>query len=99
MIGEFVDINATIGQDTLLSIDVTDAGGGGDYSLQPFGGVRRGHTGHASSLELWDALWPHEGENTRASQLTFIRQNWQLSNQAARTDGPRPGVDNSIQHS
>jgi hypothetical protein len=28
--------------------------------------MRRGHTEHTSSLELWDALWAHERGKTRA---------------------------------
>jgi hypothetical protein len=76
MIGQFVDIDATVSQNALVSIDVTDAGGGGDNSFQTLGNMRRGHTGHTSSLELWDALFgARKGEDACTSQLTFIRQN------------------------
>jgi hypothetical protein len=33
MIGQFVDIDATVGQNAAIAVDETDAGGGGDYSF------------------------------------------------------------------
>ena len=40
VIGEIVDIDSAIGQYTLFSIDITDAGGGRDHPFQPLGRVR-----------------------------------------------------------
>ena len=39
VVGQFVNIDATIGQNALIAIDVADAGGGCDYSLQSLRGA------------------------------------------------------------
>ena len=41
MIGEFVDVDAAIGKNTLVAVDVTDAGISGNYTFESLGGLRR----------------------------------------------------------
>ncbi len=60
VVGKFVNVDAAVGQDALISVDVANAGGGGDYSFQALGGVRGGQAGHVPSLKILNtALWPH----------------------------------------
>ena len=52
IVRKFVDIDTTIGQNSLVSIDVADAGSGCYYSLQPsLGGMGGRQAGHWT-LEL-----------------------------------------------
>ncbi len=52
VVGQFVNVDATVGQNAPLPIDVANAGGGSDHSLQPLRGVCGSHAGHGASLEL-----------------------------------------------
>jgi hypothetical protein len=52
MVGKFVNVDAAVGEDALLSVDVTDTGIGSDYSFQAPGGVCGGQAGHIPSLEI-----------------------------------------------
>ena len=52
MVGEFVNVDAAIGEDPLVSVDEADAGICGDYSFQALRGVRGGQAGHVPSLEI-----------------------------------------------
>ena len=76
MVGEFVNVDAAVGQDALISVDVADAGGGGDNSFQAFGGCVAVRLDIFLAREFETPLWPHgEGKWRVQSQLTFIRQN------------------------
>jgi hypothetical protein len=45
VVRQFMDVDSAIGQNTLLTIDVADAGSGSYHSLEPLGGMRYGrHT-------------------------------------------------------
>jgi hypothetical protein len=46
VVGQFVDIKATVGQDAALAVYVTNAGGGGDNAFQSFGRMSSRQTGH-----------------------------------------------------
>src|SRR5579862_3372403 len=46
VIGEFVDIDATISQDAAVTIDITNLGIRGDDALKALWSVRCGHIGH-----------------------------------------------------
>ena len=76
VVGQFVNVDAAIGQNALLAVDIANAGVGGDYSFQTFRGVRGGQAGHVPSLEILESsLMAHGKEKCRVlSQLTFIRQ-------------------------
>src|SRR5215475_603266 len=52
MVGEVVYIDATVRQNSLFAVDVTDAGGSGNNALKTLGRVRRGYAGHTPSQEL-----------------------------------------------
>src|SRR4051812_6878302 len=41
MLRQFVDVNAAIGKDSLVAVDVTNARRCSDYALKSFGGRRR----------------------------------------------------------
>ena len=47
MIGEFVNVDAAVGENALVPIDVADAGICGDDALKTFWGMICGHAGHA----------------------------------------------------
>ena len=67
IVRQFVDVDTTIGQNSLVSIDVADAGSGCDYSLQPsFGGMGGGHAGHSTSRAPELELLPHGWEEDDA---------------------------------
>ncbi len=51
VVGKFVNVDAAVGEDALISVDVADAGIGSDYSFQALGGVGGGQAGHVPSLE------------------------------------------------
>ncbi len=51
VVGEFVNVDAAVGQDPQIAVYVANLGCGGDHALQPFGSVHCGH-GHFSSLKL-----------------------------------------------
>ena len=76
MVGKFVNVDAAIGEDPLVSVDVANAGICGDYSFQALGGVRGGQAGHVPSLENFEPVLRLHGEGKWRvlSQLTFIRQ-------------------------
>src|ERR1700685_3955826 len=50
MVGEFVNVDAAIGKDAAVAIDITNAGGGGNNAFQAFTGRSAGHAGHNFSL-------------------------------------------------
>ena len=52
VVGQFVNVDAAVGEDALISVDVADAGIGSDDSFQALGGVRGGQAGHIPSLEI-----------------------------------------------
>src|SRR5580704_12319374 len=52
VVGQIVDVVAAIGEDSLVTVDVADAGGGGDYPFESLGGVQAGDAGHGSSLAM-----------------------------------------------
>ena len=51
VVGKFVNVDAAVGEDALISVDVADAGICSDYSFQALGGVGGGQAGHVPSLE------------------------------------------------
>src|SRR2546428_13974898 len=73
VVGQFVNVNATVGQHALFPVDVADAGSGGDHSLQAFcGDVRGGQAGHDTSLKLLDfGCGRTGGKTTRAVATDF----------------------------
>jgi hypothetical protein len=52
MVGQFVNINAAVGENATLPVYVTDAGSGGDHSLQSFRSVHSSRTGHKAFANL-----------------------------------------------
>src|SRR5580765_6253203 len=52
VVGEVMNIDTTICQNSLFAVDVTDAGGGGNNALKTLGRVRGGYAGHTPSQEL-----------------------------------------------
>ena len=52
IVGKFVDVDAAVSEDPLVSVDIANAGIGSDYSFQALGGVRGGQAGHVPSLEI-----------------------------------------------
>jgi hypothetical protein len=50
MIRKVVNVIPAIGENSLIAIDVANAGGSCDYPFQSFGAVGSGDTGHVSSL-------------------------------------------------
>ena len=46
MVGEFVNVDAAIGQNAAISVDVANLGSGGNDALKSLGGVSCGHAGH-----------------------------------------------------
>src|SRR4029077_8115330 len=61
MIGEFMDVNATIGKHAAVSIDITNAGVGGDITFQTFS-EGAANAGHNLSLRQIDYRWGPRGE-------------------------------------
>ncbi len=77
VVSEFVNVDAAVGQDALIPVDVADAGGGGDNSFQTLGGLGGGQAGHVPSLKIsQQSGCGRTGKEKRRvlSQLTFIRQ-------------------------
>src|SRR5207249_12293273 len=73
IVRKFVDIDTTIGQNSLVSIDVADAGSGCYYSLQPsLGGMGGRQAGHWT-LELLNQSCCRTGrkKTTRAAATNF----------------------------
>src|SRR5205823_9765406 len=68
VVSEFVNVDAAISQDALVSIDVADAGDGGDNSFQAFGGLR-GQARHVSSLSVPNSVVAARGRNIDACYL------------------------------
>jgi len=50
MLRQFVNVNAAIGKDAAVAIDITNAGVGGNNAFQAFRGRSAGHAGHSLSL-------------------------------------------------
>src|SRR5437667_9905056 len=75
IVSQFVNIDATVGQNALFPVDIADAGSGGDHSFQALSALWGGSAGHGTSLISWFCSWTHGGGKRRVpSQLTFIRQ-------------------------
>ena len=63
--GEFVDVDAAIGEDAGVAVDVADGGGGGDNAFKALGGgSESGHEGQSPSASyewmfggVWRAAW------------------------------------------
>src|ERR1700693_1200780 len=51
MIGQFMNIDAAIGKNSTVSIDIANAGVGGDNSFHAFGAGGAGDAGHSLSLK------------------------------------------------
>src|ERR1700688_145103 len=51
MIGQFMNIDAAIGKNSTVSIDIANAGIGGDNSFHAFGAGGAGDAGHSLSLK------------------------------------------------
>src|SRR5712692_11778228 len=73
LFGQLVDVNAPVGQNAQFSVDVADAGSGGDHSLQTLCGVCGGQAGHWTSLKLLIAVVAARegGKKTRAVATNF----------------------------
>ena len=50
MLGQFVNVDTAIGKNAAVTIDITDAGAGGNNALHAFGCLSAGHAGHSLSL-------------------------------------------------
>jgi hypothetical protein len=51
-VGQIVDVVPAIGEHSLLTVDVADAGFGSDNPFQSSGGVQTRNAGHGSSLAV-----------------------------------------------
>ena len=52
LVGQFVNVDAAIGQNAAISVDVADLGSGGNDALKSLGGMSRGHAGHGSLASI-----------------------------------------------
>src|ERR1022692_883317 len=74
MVSQFVNVNAAIGKNTAIAIDITNAGVGGNNAFQSFGGRSAGHAGHRISLSKIGYRCGATPGGARRVQLSFIRQ-------------------------
>src|SRR5579862_813516 len=81
LMSEFVDINAAIGEDAAISVDVTNLGGGGDYALKSFGGIVCGHAGHGFLASIAKLPVADHASGTRERNLFLYLKRGQVSNQ------------------
>jgi hypothetical protein len=61
MVGQFVDVNPAIGQDAAISIDVANAGGGGNNTFQTLRSLRSGNARHSFSPGFSEIDFPVAG--------------------------------------
>jgi len=52
VVGQIVDVISAIGEHSLVTVDVANAGCGSDNPFQSFGGVQARNAGHGSSLAM-----------------------------------------------
>src|ERR1700730_9363207 len=73
-VGQIVDVVSAIGEHSLVTVDVANAGGGSDNPFQSFGGVQARNAGHGSSLAVRVDVGCLAAQKKAASQPSFIRQ-------------------------
>src|SRR5579864_6236032 len=56
VVGELVNIDAAVGEDTAIAVDITDARGARGYSGEALRGLAGGQAGHVVPLELRRSL-------------------------------------------
>src|SRR5580658_2648624 len=73
VLGQFMNVNAAIGKNAAVAIDVTNAGVGSNNAFQSFWG--RSHARHSLSLNWIDYLLPepHEGVRGDATLLLYAK--------------------------
>jgi hypothetical protein len=84
MLGQFVNVDAAIGKNAAVSIDVTNAGVGGNDAFQTFRGLSAGHAGHSLSLSFKMITCCGSRARGRGEcNLTFIPQITSLTSKLA----------------
>src|ERR1017187_5934746 len=78
VVGEIVDVIAAIGEHSLLTVDVANAGCGSDNAFQSFGGVQARNAGHGSSLTVRNNLGCSYAQNRRWATLIYTRNRRQF---------------------
>src|SRR5260370_14200858 len=73
MFGQFVNVNAAIGKHAAVSIDIANAGIGGDNAFQTFSEAAA-NAGHNLSLGQIDYRCSAAWGGARGMQLSFIRE-------------------------
>src|ERR1700738_3001233 len=70
-VGQIVDVVSAIGEHSLVTVDVANAGGGSDNPFQSFGGGQARNAGHGSSLAVgMDLRCP--AAQKRSGRATFF---------------------------
>src|SRR6202030_2350944 len=74
VVGQIVDVIPAIGEHSLVTVDLANAGGGSDNPFQSFGGVQARNAGHGSSMACGWIYVARLRKKGAAGQLSFIRQ-------------------------
>src|SRR5580658_10763722 len=69
--GQFMNVNAAIGKNAAVAIDVTNAGVGSNNAFQSFRGRSAAHARHSLSLNWIDYLLPEAHEGLRGGKQPY----------------------------